>query len=63
MHSQLINIDLQEGKIDRVYNIYIYMPQTFTQGHVNVFHKYLHCLYVNINVNYLHLHKIYMLYI
>jgi hypothetical protein len=27
MHSQLINIDLQEGKIDRVYNIYIYMPQ------------------------------------
>jgi hypothetical protein len=27
MHSQLINIYLQEGKIDRVYNIYIYMPQ------------------------------------
>jgi hypothetical protein len=49
MHPQLINMDLQESMILRVYNIYIYTtcPKTFTQGCVNDLQKHwIYTLYI-----------------
>jgi hypothetical protein len=45
MHPQLINMDLKESMVLRVYSIYIYTthPKMFTQGCVNDLQK--HCIY------------------
>jgi hypothetical protein len=51
MHSQLINMDLQEGIIVKgIYYIHLHSfpTKTFTWGHISVFDKYLHYHYESV---------------
>jgi hypothetical protein len=51
MHSQLINMDLQEGMvIKNIYNIYTYTFQNICMGYESVIDKYLRWPHVNVTV-------------